>query len=126
MSVGADSTIAPIFAGALALLARAGSPHYAADGGGARADGRAHSRRGRRPRLGFIADLLSIPVTTGFLAGIAGHIIVVQAPALLGVAPPAGRWSTSRRARWRGSARPIRRRSRIGLGVLAIILSANA
>ena len=40
--------------------------------------------------LGFIADLLSIPVTTGFLAGIAGHILVSQAPALLGVAPPSG------------------------------------
>ena len=31
LSVGADSTIAPIFAGALALLATSGSPHYAAD-----------------------------------------------------------------------------------------------
>src|SRR6202041_315019 len=41
-------------------------------------------------RLGFIADLLSIPVTTGFLAGIAGHIILSQAPALLGVAGPEG------------------------------------
>src|SRR3984957_12682749 len=28
LSLGADSTIAPIFAGSLALLAAAGSPHY--------------------------------------------------------------------------------------------------
>src|SRR5581483_8166898 len=30
LSVGADSTITPIFAGSLALVASAGSPHYAA------------------------------------------------------------------------------------------------
>ncbi len=30
LSAGADSTITPIFAGGLALLAAAGSPHYAA------------------------------------------------------------------------------------------------
>jgi len=29
-------------------------------------------------------------VTTGFLAGIAGHIILSQAPALLGVKAPGG------------------------------------
>jgi sulfate permease, SulP family len=28
VSMGADSTIAPIFAGALALIAASGSPHY--------------------------------------------------------------------------------------------------
>jgi sulfate permease, SulP family len=36
-------------------------------------------------RLGWIADLLSIPVMTGFLAGIAIHIAVSQLPTLLGV-----------------------------------------
>jgi MFS superfamily sulfate permease-like transporter len=41
-------------------------------------------------RLGWIADLLSIPVITGFLAGIAGHIVVSQAPTLLGVAESSG------------------------------------
>ena len=30
-------------------------------------------------KLGFVADLLSIPVTTGFLVGIACHILVLQA-----------------------------------------------
>ena len=39
-------------------------------------------------RLGFIADLLSIPITTGFLAGIAIHILASQAPALLAVSAP--------------------------------------
>ena len=90
MSVGADSTIAPIFAGALALLAAAGSPHYAADAAALALGVGAALAIGGALGLGFVADLLSIPVTTGFLAGIAGHIAVSQAPALLGVAKPTG------------------------------------
>ncbi|HLH49557.1 MAG TPA: SulP family inorganic anion transporter [Roseiarcus sp.] len=90
LSVGADSTITPIFAGSLAVVAAIGSPHYAAlaatlalmVGGLVALSGVF--------RLGWIADLLSIPVTTGFLAGIAGHIVLSQAPAVLGVAAPDG------------------------------------
>src|SRR6202000_2242825 len=41
-------------------------------------------------RLGWIADLLSVPVTDGFLAGSATQISVMKLPALLGIAPPAG------------------------------------
>ena len=41
-------------------------------------------------RLGWIADLLSVPVTTGFLAGISVHIIVGQLPAILGIDAPSG------------------------------------
>jgi sulfate permease, SulP family len=41
-------------------------------------------------KLGFIADLLSIPVTTGFLAGIAAHILISQAPQALGLEPGHG------------------------------------
>ena len=37
-------------------------------------------------RLGWIADLLSIPVTVGFLAGISVHILISQLPAILGLA----------------------------------------
>jgi sulfate permease, SulP family len=90
VSVGADSTIAPIFAGALAAYAAAGSPEYAnlattlallvgviLVGAGIMG-------------AGWIADLLSIPVTVGFLAGISIHIIVGQMPAVLGVADPGG------------------------------------
>ena len=36
--------------------------------------------------MGWIARLLSVPVITGFLAGIAIHIVVSQLPALLGIA----------------------------------------
>jgi len=36
-------------------------------------------------RLGWIADLLSVPVTTGFLAGISVHILISQLPRVLGL-----------------------------------------
>ncbi len=41
-------------------------------------------------RLGWIADLLSIPVTVGFLAGISIHILISQMPAILGLPSPQG------------------------------------
>ncbi len=90
LSAGADSTIAPIFAGALAILAATGSPRYAALAAGlAILTGLIVFLAGVF-RLGWIGNLLSIPVTTGFLAGIAVHIVTSQAPAALGVADPGG------------------------------------
>lgn len=85
LSAGADSTITPIFAGALAASVAAGSPGYFSltillaimTGIVVMAAGIF--------RLGWIANLLSIPVMTGFLAGIAIHIAVSQLPTLLGV-----------------------------------------
>jgi MFS superfamily sulfate permease-like transporter len=85
MSVGADSTIAPIFAGGLASIAVA--------------SGHAHAQLAPvfallvgallivvgLLRAGWLATLLSIPVTTGFLAGISVHIVVGELPTLLGV-----------------------------------------
>jgi sulfate permease, SulP family len=86
----ADSTIAPIFAGGLAHLAATGTHAYfvlAASfalmvGGILFCTGLF--------RLGWLANLVSVPVTAGFLAGIAIHIIISQLPFLLGVAPPKG------------------------------------
>jgi MFS superfamily sulfate permease-like transporter len=90
LSSGADSTIAPIFAGALATMAVADSPSYAALAGGlAILTGLIVFLAGVF-RMGWIGNLLSIPVMNGFLAGIAVHIIVSQAPAALGVADPGG------------------------------------
>ena len=85
MSVGADSTTAPIFAGALAALA-AGDPSRYVGLAGALAlmVGTILIVAGVL-RAGWIADLLSVPVTVGFLTGIAVHIIVGQLPAILGV-----------------------------------------
>jgi sulfate permease, SulP family len=90
MSVAADSTIAPIFAGGLASLAAVGSPHYA--------DlvtllalmvGAILVLVGLL-RAGWLATLLSIPVTAGFLAGIAVHILVGELPTLLGMSEERG------------------------------------
>ena len=85
LSVGADSTIAPIFAGGLALLAVAGSPAYGALAALLALMVGIIVMAAGTFRMGWIANLLSVPVTTGFLAGIAVHIVVSQLPALLGL-----------------------------------------
>src|SRR5271170_2604410 len=62
LSLGADSTIAPIFAGSLALLAAAGSPHYLALCAGLALLVGAIVGAAGMLRLGWIANLLSEPV----------------------------------------------------------------
>ena len=87
VSAGADSTITPIFAGGLALLAVSGSPHYAVLAAAlAIMVGVAVIAAGVF-RMGWVGNLLSVPVTTGFLAGISVHIIVSQLPAAMGLEP---------------------------------------
>jgi len=94
LSAGADSTTAPIFASGLAMLAALGSPDYAALAAllsvmvGIVLIGSALLR------AGWVADLLSIPVTAGFMAGIAIHIIVGQLPSMLGVPDTQGTLAT--------------------------------
>ncbi|HTV32245.1 MAG TPA: SulP family inorganic anion transporter [Methylocella sp.] len=81
----ADSTIAPIFASGLAGFAVAGTPAYLAlsaffaviVGGLLLGCGLF--------RMGWLADLISRPVTIGFLAAIACHIVISQLPPLLGI-----------------------------------------
>jgi MFS superfamily sulfate permease-like transporter len=90
LSAGADSTIAPIFAGGLATLAATGSVHYGALAVGLALLVGAVVATAGVARLGFVGDLLSAPVMTGFLAGIAVHILASQAPAALGLPVPAG------------------------------------
>ena len=86
MSVAADSTIAPIFAGGLTSIAVVGSAHYTEMATLlALLVGIILVAIGLL-RAGWLATLLSIPVTTGFLAGIAIHIIVGELPTMLGVA----------------------------------------
>ena len=85
LSAGADSTIMPIFAGSLALLAPVGLADYSELAATlALLVGLILVLAGVF-RAGWVADLLSIPVVTGFLAGIAIHIAISQAPALLGL-----------------------------------------
>src|SRR5579862_9970151 len=85
VSVGADSTITPIFAGGLAMLAASGTPEHAAYSATLALMVGAILVLAGLFRMGWVANLLSVPVATGFLAGIAVHIVVSQLPALLGV-----------------------------------------
>jgi SulP family sulfate permease len=85
LSVGADSTITPIFAGSLVLLAASGSPENAVLAGTLALMVGAILIVAGILRFGWVADLLSRPVITGFLAGISIHIAVSQAPTVLGV-----------------------------------------
>ncbi len=85
LSVGADSTIAPLLATGVASVAAAGTPGYGSAmaltallvGGLLVAAGLC--------RLGWISEFLSTPVITGVLAGIAVEIVVRQIPVILGV-----------------------------------------
>jgi SulP family sulfate permease len=124
-SVGADSTIAPIFAGAIAALAVAGgAPYPALVVALALMTGVVLIVAGIA-RAGWIADLLSVPVITGFLAGIAVHIIVGQLPLVLGVASPSG----SLLVRALAIARDVPHANpfalAVGIGVLALTFGAE-
>jgi sulfate permease, SulP family len=121
LSSGADSTVTPIFAGGLATLAAAGSPDYVTLAAAlALMVGLMLTAAGIF-RLGWIADLLSVPVTIGFLAGISLHILISQLPGILGLPAPEGpmlqRFATL--AEHLGETNGFT--LVIGLGVLAII-----
>ena len=121
LSCGADSTITPIFAGGLAALAVSSDPQYLVLAASlALMVGLLLFFAGVF-RLGWIADLLSIPVTTGFLAGISVHIVISQLPGILGVAAPDGAMlqRIATLATHLNAANPLT--LVIGLGVLAII-----
>jgi MFS superfamily sulfate permease-like transporter len=90
MTVGADSTITPIFAGTLAALAATGSTSLASAAVALAVFVGVMLIVGGVLKLGWIANLLSAPVTAGFLAGIAIHIVVSQLPSLFGIAKGAG------------------------------------
>ncbi len=85
MSVGADSTIAPLFAAVLIRLAPASTTlYFELVAATAVVTGLVVMAIGLL-RLGWIADFLSLPIVTGFLAGIGVIIIVHQLPSALGV-----------------------------------------
>lgn len=125
LSAGADSTITPIFAGALAALATVGSPHYASLASALALMVGVILVLAGVFRLGWIADLLSRPVTTGFLAGVSLHIVISQAPPLLGLPEESG--DAYRRlaelASQANAANPVA--LAIGLAVFAITLGAD-
>jgi len=125
LSCGADSTITPIFAGGIAALAAAGSPGLGALAVVLALMVGAVLVLGGVFRLGWIADLLSIPVTTGFLTGIAAHILISQLPEVLGLPAPGGSMLQKLAAivGQLGSANPYT--LVIGLGVFVVILVAE-
>jgi MFS superfamily sulfate permease-like transporter len=90
LSCGADSTITPIFAGGLTILAASGSAEYAVLAAALALMVGLMLIAGGIFRLGWIADLLSIPVTIGFLTGISAHILVSQLPVIFGLPTPDG------------------------------------
>jgi high affinity sulfate transporter 1 len=90
LSVGADSTIAPLFAVAILRLAPAGSPHYLDLVGLLAVMVGAIVALIGLGRLGWIAELLSAPIITGFLAGVAVIIVVHQLTDFLGIASVSG------------------------------------
>src|SRR5690348_596490 len=122
LSCGADSTITPIFAGGLAALAATGTPDYQALTIALALIVGAMLVLSGIFKLGAIANLLSVPVTVGFLAGISVHILVSQLPGALGVESPNG--PTLERiveiAREIGHANLYT--MVIGFGVLAVVL----
>jgi MFS superfamily sulfate permease-like transporter len=121
LSCGADSTITPIFAGGLAILAASGSPDYLVLAAALALMVGLFLLAAGIFRLGWIADLLSIPVTIGFLTGISVHILISQLPVILGLPAPEGpmlqRLATL--VEHLGQTNPFT--LVIGLGVLAII-----
>lgn len=90
LSVGADSTIAPLFAVALAHLAPTGSADYVDLAGLLAVTVGVMVAAVGLLRLGWIAEFLSAPIITGFLAGVAVIIVVHQLPDVLGLPSVSG------------------------------------
>lgn len=90
MSVGADSTIAPLFLAGVTGLVTLGSPRYVELVAIlAVMSGLLVALIGLI-RLGWIAEFLSTPIVTGFLSGVAVIIVVHQLPDLFGLSSPGG------------------------------------
>jgi SulP family sulfate permease len=125
LSCGSDSTITPIFAGGLAVLAASGTPEYQVLAAALALMVGLLLLAAGTFRLGWIADLLSIPVTIGFLAGISVHIIISQLPAILGLPSPTGAM-LQRLAVLAGHLTETNPFTLvIGLGVLAVITASE-
>ena len=86
ISVGGDSTIAPLFAAGIGVFASAGSARYGDLVGILAVMTGAIVAAVWLLRLGWLAEFLSAPIITGFLAGIGVVIVVHQLPDLLGIA----------------------------------------
>ncbi|MGA8297195.1 MAG: SulP family inorganic anion transporter [Acidimicrobiales bacterium] len=85
LSVGGDSTIAPVIAASVTSIVASGSATYRADASLlALMVGLVVAVVGIA-RMAWLADILSRPVVTGFLAGVGIAIVLKQLPSLFGV-----------------------------------------
>ncbi len=98
VSVGADSTIAPLFAVALLRLAPASSPEYMELVAATAVVAGLIVMAIGLLKLGWLADFLSLPIVVGFMSGIGVIIITHQLPRVLGV--PSGGESFISRLQW--------------------------
>jgi MFS superfamily sulfate permease-like transporter len=90
LSVGADSTIAPVIAASVSSIALSSTPAYRADASLlALLVGLVVMVIGLL-RMAWVADIMSAPVVTGFLAGVGVAIVLRQIPVVLGITPPGG------------------------------------
>ena len=121
LSCGADSTITPIFAGGLTLMAATGSPEYQTFATALALLVGILLVAGGLFRLGGIANLLSVPVTVGFLLGISAHILVSQLPGVLGLPAPSGPMLAKLAALASELGHANIFTVAIGLGVLAVV-----
>ncbi|HEX9315126.1 MAG TPA: SulP family inorganic anion transporter [Actinomycetota bacterium] len=120
MSVGADSTIAPVVAAGVVTVAAAGTPQYQQlVAWMAVAVGVILLLAGLL-KLGWIADFISTPVVTGILAGIAVEIFVRQLPSVLGL--PGGGVSTIDRLREIARQLPQANPWTMGLAATVLVL----
>jgi high affinity sulfate transporter 1 len=90
MSVGADSTIAPLFAAGVAHLALSGSAQYAQKVAILAVMVGIFVVLVSVLRLGWVAEFLSTPIITGFLCGVAVIIVAHQLPDFFGLPPTGG------------------------------------
>ena len=97
MSVGADSTIAPVFAAGVATLAVSGSATYSHLVAATALMAGGILLLAGLLRVGWVADFFPVPVLTGLLAGIGVEIFVKQLPTVLGL--PGGGTTTIGRVR---------------------------
>jgi len=125
LTAGADSTITPIFAGTLAALAAGSSTTIGSAATTLALLVGVMLLAGGILKLGWIANLLSTPVITGFLAGIAVHIVVSQLPSLLGIVKGAGDLAAQVVAIATNLSRLNPFSTAIGLGVFAVMLLAE-
>jgi sulfate permease, SulP family len=125
MSVGADSTIAPLFAVGVGGLAATGSPRYVELVGILAVSVGVLVALVWLLRLGWIAEFLSEPIVTGFLAGVAVIIVVHQLPDLLGISTSDGNTLHRSASILRHIGETSGWTLGIGAGVLAIVAAAE-